>query len=127
MRRTQGRPTILSRGRVATIVAVVAALVLPSVAASYHIYTYFGTATIGWSIVRSSGTNYMKMNRVYRPTPHTFDLYYGNGAQFDHDRYTNPFTHDNPGGYTWSNCANDDPYDSSPWPSVTCQYQVFHP
>jgi hypothetical protein len=127
MERTQRRPIILSRGRIAVLVAVVCGLVLPSVAASYHINTYFGTASAAWNVAHDSGYNNMKMNRVYRPLYHTFALYYGDCCQYDEDRNTNPFTHNNPGGYTWSSCANVDPYDHNPWPTVTCQYQTFHP
>ena len=111
------------------VVAFCAALILPATALSYHIWTYVGpSATIAWNNAYPSGTNNMQMNRVYRPTPKTFALWYNTsqGYQFEQDRFTNPFVHDNPGGYTNSNCADTDPYVFTGTSNVTCQYKTFH-
>jgi len=73
-------------------------------------------------LYQSSGYNYPDSNRVYRPTPHTYALFYGNGAQYDEDRIHNPFWHQQAGGYTWSNGANVDPYDHGGWCTTTFQF-----
>jgi len=113
--------------RAGVILAVLcASLVLPGAAIAYHIVTYYGTASIAWNIPRHSGYNTMQMNRVYRPTPKTFALWYEGGLQYDENRNTNPFVHDNPGGYTRAYCADVDPYVYTGTPNTTCQYKVLH-
>lgn len=117
------------RRRGGTAVATVCiALAMPGSAFAYHIVQYFGTATIPWNVVRYSAFNYMQMNRVYRPTPKTFALYYNTnqGNQYEENRYSNPFVHDNAGGYTNANCVDVDPFSHSGTPNTTCQYQVLH-
>jgi hypothetical protein len=104
------------------------ALVVPASALSYHIVTYFGpSAHANWNFDYASGSTSMAVNRVYRPTPKTFALFYGTGQQYEENRFSNPFIHDNAGGYTNSHCADVDDLDHGGTNNVTCQYKRHHP
>jgi hypothetical protein len=91
------------------------------------VHTYFGPSGYAqWAVDYHSGFNYPQYNRVYRPVPNKFWLWYSDGAghvyQFEENTWTNPFVHNQPGGYRQSVCSNrTDGYPPVVYPT-TCQY-----
>jgi hypothetical protein len=102
---------------------LLAALMMTGVALGVTVHTYFGpNGGAQWDFQYVSGYNNMAWNRVYRPTPKTFALFYGSGAQYAENRNDNPFLHNQSGGYTTASCADVDPYVHTGTSNVTCQY-----
>lgn len=109
---------------VAASAAIVALLASGALAVTIRNYPpdFVEPFCTNWDYEYSSGYNYPVWNRVYRPVPHTYALFYGNGAQYAENRNMNPFWHQQAGGYTTSNGANVDPYDHGGWCTTTFQY-----
>jgi hypothetical protein len=118
-----------TRYLLALCLALVIALSI-SAGASGVVHTYFGPDGYAqWAYSYSSGFNYPQYNRVYRPTGNEFWLWYSDGTyayQLEMNTWSNPFVHNQAGGYRKSVCSNRTAWSlPPPGPVVyptTCQY-----
>ena len=113
------------RAKLTTLVAALAAGVFATAAIAavnnyengpYEAYVLYGAAF-------ESSWNEMAWNRVYRPAPRYYTLYYTDGTyayQYDRQSDPNPFWHNQAGGYRRSVCMHSQ--DGGYWGPTTCQY-----
>jgi hypothetical protein len=124
----QGRPLRALTSRGATLVAaLLIAVGICASAALAVVHDYEGypggwPRCINWNTEYLSYSNYAIWNRVYRPTPRTYALYYDGGAQYATNASDNPFWHNQSGGYTMSHGADVDDGNHSGQCTVTFQY-----
>lgn len=89
------------------------------------VHTYFGPSGYAqWAVDYNSAFNYPQYNRVYRPIGYTFWLWYSDGTyvyQFESNSGSNPFVHNQAGGYRQSVCSNRNDYGVVVYPT-TCQF-----
>ena len=117
----------MSRLRYLLVLGLVLAITL-SVAggAAGLVHTYFGPSGYAqWAVDYNSGFNYPQYNRVYRPVPNEFWLWYSDGTyayQFEANTWNNPFVHNQAGGYRQSVCTNRTSYYPPVVYPTTCQY-----
>lgn len=109
-----------------SVLVVAVAVSISAASAKAVVHTYFGPSGYAqWAVDYNSGFNYPQYNRVYRPVGNKFWLWYSDGTyvyQFEENTWSNPFVHNNAGGYRQSVCSNRTALDPPVVYPTTCQY-----